>query len=276
MIKILRFAAFLACVAASLLVVACAAALPNTKAAETPAFVAAHRGYSLAAPENTLPAFEAAYRAGADAIEFDMQVTRDNHVVIMHDRSVNRTTNGKGKIADLRLAQIKKLDAGFRFWPKFKGTKVPTLDGLLHFVKTHAPLDMFAEIKHYRTPADIGLMIEPILKQGLVTRTVVTAFSPSDLRAVRRMSNTIGIGYLCPSKRSTLHAFQWARYDPNTWVLANASVLVKHPELIHQALKEHIRLVAWTVNREDQVDALEMSGVHRFVTDNPTLIERTH
>jgi glycerophosphoryl diester phosphodiesterase len=80
-----------------ILLEACGNSLEDPKAALAPNYIAAHRGYSVAAPENTMPAFEAARRAGADAIEFDMQVTRDSHVVIMHDKAITRTTN------DIRL-----------------------------------------------------------------------------------------------------------------------------------------------------------------------------
>jgi glycerophosphoryl diester phosphodiesterase len=156
-----------ACLMYMILLEACGNPLQKPKAAFAPNYIAAHRGYSVAAPENTMPAFEAAYRAGADAIEFDMQVTRDSHIVIIHDKTVSRTTNGKGKITDLTLSQIEKLDAGSRFSQRFRGTKIPTLFEVLDFVKGHSPLSMFSEIKHYRTSADIRLMIEPILQRGL-------------------------------------------------------------------------------------------------------------
>jgi glycerophosphoryl diester phosphodiesterase len=264
----------LSCLLSTVLLQACAALAPLEKPeAVSHTFVAAHRGYSRVAPENTLPAFNEAYRAGADAIEYDMQVTKDSHVIIMHDKTVNRTTNGRGKITDLTLAQIEKLDAGYWFSPRFKGTRVPTLAQLLDLFKQHPPVLQFSEIKHYRTPSDIPLMIDPILKLGLEKRTIVTAFSPSDLHAVRLMSNHIGIGYLCPSVRATVHALNLAVNDPNTWVLPVSTVLVKHPELIQQAAKQHTHLAAWTVDREDLQDDLEWLGVHRFITDDPKLIE---
>jgi glycerophosphoryl diester phosphodiesterase len=241
----------------------------------TSTYIVAHRGYSVAAPENTMPAFESAYQVGAEAIEYDMQVTRDSHVIILHDQTVNRTTNGKGKIIDLTSSQVEKLDAGYRFSPRFRGTKVPTLLEILDFAQKHPALAMFAEIKHYRTPADIRLMIEPFLALGLESRTVVTAFSVSDLHTVRQISPKIGIGYLCASQHSTLDAYQLAQNDPNTWVMVSAPVLVNNPTLTQQAASRHIRLVAWTVDQEHLLDDLEFIGVHRFVTDNPKLIELT-
>ena len=91
----------------------------------------AHRGEMELCPENTIPAFQQAIRAGAHMIEFDVQLTRDKEMVIMHDRTINRTTNGQGKISDFTLAEIKKLDAGSWKSEEFKGETVPTLDEAL-------------------------------------------------------------------------------------------------------------------------------------------------
>ncbi len=89
--------------------------------------ISAHRGEHLTAPENTVPAFIAAVREGAKQVEFDVHSTKDGELVLMHDASVDRTTNGKGKIAELTFSEIRALDAGAKFDPKFAGTKVPTL-----------------------------------------------------------------------------------------------------------------------------------------------------
>jgi len=91
----------------------------------------AHRGAMATHPENTLPAFREAIKAGAHMIEFDVFLTRDNHMVVMHDETVDRTTNGTGKVADLTLDQIKDLDAGSWKSQEFKETRVPTLDEVL-------------------------------------------------------------------------------------------------------------------------------------------------
>lgn len=96
----------------------------------------AHRGDNKAAPENTIPAFESAVAKNAPMIEFDVQMTKDNALVIMHDSTVDRTTNGKGKIVDLTFDEIRALDAGGWFDAKFKGVKVPTLKEVLDVIPT--------------------------------------------------------------------------------------------------------------------------------------------
>ncbi len=94
----------------------------------------AHRGDNKVAPENTIPAFQSAVAKKAPMIEFDVQMTKDNALVIMHDPTVDRTTNGKGKIVDLTFDEIRALDAGGWFDPKFKGIKVPTLKEVLDVI----------------------------------------------------------------------------------------------------------------------------------------------
>ena len=91
----------------------------------------AHRGDKKVTPENTLPAFKSAVEKNAPMIEFDVQMTRDGRLVIMHDGTVDRTTNGKGNVADLTFDEIRALDAGAWFDEKFKGTQVPTLEETL-------------------------------------------------------------------------------------------------------------------------------------------------
>ncbi len=89
--------------------------------------VCGHRGYSLHYPENTLPAFAAAKACGATTIEVDVVLTADGEPIVLHDLTLDRTTDGHGFAADFALEQIRRLDAGARFDPRFAGTRVPTL-----------------------------------------------------------------------------------------------------------------------------------------------------
>ena len=91
----------------------------------------AHRGAMSTHPENTIPAFQEAIRLGAQMVEFDVQLTKDGALVLMHDLTVDRTTNGKGKVTDMSLADLKALDAGCKKDPRFAGTRVPTFEEAL-------------------------------------------------------------------------------------------------------------------------------------------------
>lgn len=105
----------------------CLAVLLATSALIAPAQVCAHRGDNAVAPENTLPAFKSAVEKGAQQIEFDVDLSSDGELVLMHDATVDRTTDGSGKVTELTFADIRALDAGSWFAPAFKGTLVPTL-----------------------------------------------------------------------------------------------------------------------------------------------------
>lgn len=101
---------------------------------ETGTFACAHRGDQACAPENTLAAFRSAVEKGAPMIEFDVQATRDGRLVIMHDPTVDRTTDGKGKVSDLGFDEVRALDAGGWFKAEYKGEKVPTLEETLEVI----------------------------------------------------------------------------------------------------------------------------------------------
>jgi glycerophosphoryl diester phosphodiesterase len=98
--------------------------------------VCAHRGDVAAAPENTIPAIRSAVEKGVGMIEFDVQLSKDGRLVIMHDPTVNRTTNGKGKVEDLTFEELRALDAGSWFDPKFARTQIPTLKEVLEVIPT--------------------------------------------------------------------------------------------------------------------------------------------
>ena len=118
-----------------------------------------HRGLVRHAPENTIPAFEAAVALGA-SIELDVYQTRDGELVVIHDNTVDRTTNGTGTVGDMTLAQIRKLDAGSWFHPRFQGLKVPTLDEAFRVIK-----------KRQRVPITIALnmkVISPRIEEKIV------------------------------------------------------------------------------------------------------------
>ena len=117
----------------------------------------AHRGASDTHPENTLAAFREAVRVGAHQIECDVQFSKDGHLVIMHDDTVDRTTDGKGKISDLTLAEIKKLDAGIKKDPRFAGCRVPTLEETLKMMPKNVWLNL--HLKEFKGSRQLGMEV---------------------------------------------------------------------------------------------------------------------
>ena len=132
---------------------------PEMNASSADPILLAHRGLVQHAPENTLPSFAAAIELGL-SIELDVYQTRDEHLVVIHDRTVDRTTNGTGEVLEMTLAEIRKLDAGNWFDPRFTGEKVPTLEEVFKLIR-----------EHQRTPVTIALnmkVISPGIEQNIV------------------------------------------------------------------------------------------------------------
>lgn len=116
-------------------------------------YVAGHRGLSARYPENTMPSFRAALEAGLDMIELDVHRTKDGQLIVMHDHTVDRTTDGTGPIAEKTLEEIKALDAGGWFSGEFRGERVPTLREFMELVKD-APKDFLIDFELKEYPVD--------------------------------------------------------------------------------------------------------------------------
>jgi glycerophosphoryl diester phosphodiesterase len=142
----------------------------------------AHRGYSAIAPENTLPALAAAGPAGATLVEFDVRTTADGVPVVIHDRTVDRTTNGTGAVGDLTVDELRALDAGSWFSPAYAGMRVPLLAEVLDLL---AGSRLLVEIKPPATLEQVKVILAQIADRGLLGRTVVQSFDPDVLRLAR-------------------------------------------------------------------------------------------
>ncbi len=202
----LKFSLFLAASAGS-----CAG--PGPRAPEPPGGparrpeVIAHRGFSLAAPENTLAAFRAAVEAGADRVEFDVLLTADGVPVVIHDRDLDRTTTGRGPVRGRTLAEVRALDAGRWFAPRFAGERVPTLDETLAACRGRIAVNV--EIKGEAVepgPAGEGEGVEAkvvgaLRRHGMTAAAVVSSFEPLALERVRRLAPEIALESLYDGKR---------------------------------------------------------------------------
>jgi glycerophosphoryl diester phosphodiesterase len=147
--------------------------------------VCAHRGYSLRYPENTMPAFAAAKASGATVVEADVVLTADDQPIALHDRTLDRTTDGHGFAADLSLDQIRRLDAGARFDPCFAGTRVPTVAEVLDWAK-HERMGLLLEIKEVeQSDLAIECIAELLAATGTADRVAVIGFDHVLLKRVR-------------------------------------------------------------------------------------------
>lgn len=163
--------------------------MPNLLSSGRRPLIVAHRGASAMAPENTLAAFRAAVELGADAIELDVQRTADGQLIVMHDPTVDRTTDGRGPLAAHSLAALKALDAGGWFGPQFAGERLPTLQEAVNVIEEKAGL--FIEIKQGPVFDDsIETAVAAVIQDaGLTARCEISSF---DHFTVRRMKDSGG------------------------------------------------------------------------------------
>ncbi len=150
-------------------------------------WVIAHRGFSGRAPENTLAAIREAIAIGADMAEIDVTLTADERVVVIHDETLDRTTNGVGKVADHGFDEIRSLDAGSWFAPQFAGEKVPTLDEILD--TTNGRILLNVEIKSEAVDRGISDKVATVIKErGMADQVIVSSFSPTALEQIHAVA----------------------------------------------------------------------------------------
>lgn len=138
----------------------------------------AHRGACALAPENTLPSFELASAHQADAIELDAKLSKDNVVMVIHDQTVDRTTDGIGKVNQMSLVELKKLDAGVFFAKEFTGVKIPTLDEV--FESVGQKLFVNVELTNYKSGNDVLVeqVVEVVKRHNMQGRVLFSSFLP--------------------------------------------------------------------------------------------------
>ena len=227
-----------------------------------------HRGAPKAAPENTLASFQWAREMGADGVELDVMLCADGEVVVMHDSNVERTTDGHGRIPDLTLAQIKTLDAGFKFGPPFVGERVPTLREVAVWAQNDMLLNI--ELKSVSVRAD-GLeeKVLAILREaGLQGRVILSSFNPFALWRVRRLAPDWPTGLLYASDLPIFLRRAWLR------PLAHPGALHPHYKMVNDAYlswarRKGYRVNVWTPDQTLDLQRLIDQKVDAIITNRP-------
>ena len=151
-------------------------------------YVAAHRGLSETYPENTMAAFRAAVEAGVDQLELDVRVTLDGELVIIHDATVDRTTNKTGLVREKMLADLRRLDAGSHKGEQFKGEKIPTFLEFMEFIKDHPTMTLDIELKEYPDTEGVGELAYEVCDRVLA---IVDEYGFTDRVVINTFSNTL-------------------------------------------------------------------------------------
>jgi glycerophosphoryl diester phosphodiesterase len=219
-----------------------------------------HRGASGEFPENTLPAFAAAIEAGAQMCELDVQLSRDGIAIVIHDETVNRTTNGVGAVAAMSLAELRALDAGIRFGAGFAGTRVPTLEEVLTLVKGRCALNV--ELKS----ADVEREVCRLLRaHGAISETIVSSFDWDALAAARRLEPALRLGVVADKRPDAMLAAA-ARLGAAS---VNPRFNLVTPALVGQGHRGGFKLLVWTVDKADEMDRMIALGVDGIMTNYP-------
>ncbi len=245
-------------------------------------FVVAHRGASADRPEHTLAAYDLALKEGADGVECDVRLTRDGHLVCVHDRRLDRTSTGAGPVSTMTLAELHELDYGtwHRSWRPdgaHGDTGLLTLDALVALVLDwNRPVKIFIETKH---PVRYGALVESkvlalLQRFGIATpasadrsRAVVMSFSAVALWRIRRAAPLLPTVLLSRAYRPL--SGTTATTVGATAVGPSIATLREHPELVDRAAAQGRALYCWSVDRYEDVQFCRDVGVAWFATHHP-------
>ncbi len=238
-----------------------------------------HRGAGGHAPENTIESFRMALEMGADILELDVHGTRDGTVVVCHDPTVDRTTEGQGPIARMTLAELAKLDAGHRWSPDGKihpwrgqGIRIPTL---LELVETFPGAPLNIEIKQ-EAPSIVDDVVKLLKVHGREPIVNLAAEKPEIMHAIRASAWRGATGYSLEDALAFMDALardRWKEYEP-------PGIALQVPErwhdvdlvteaFVHAAHAAGVEVHVWTVNHRADMDRLLDLGVDGIVTDFP-------
>jgi glycerophosphoryl diester phosphodiesterase len=236
--------------------------------------VVAHRGASIAHPENTIEAFTAAIEAGADYVELDVRLTADGVAVVLHDLDVSRTTDGSGFVHELTLAEVKRLDAsGGRGVP----AEVPTLREALEALHGRAGVNV--EVKNlpgepaFDSPREavVEEVVRLLGETAFAGPVLVSSFNWLSIERVRTLDAGIETGFLTSAVVDPRAALVYARSSGHGFVLPQSPALLEAgPGFVEDAHGDGIRVGTWTVDDPKTIEQLFAMGVDAVATNDPS------
>ncbi|RKX99967.1 glycerophosphodiester phosphodiesterase, partial [Candidatus Poribacteria bacterium] len=209
-------------------------------------------------PENTLLSFRTAIELGVDAVECDVRLTKDGRLILMHDETVDRTTNGSGRVSELTFEEIRALDAG-------KGEKVPTLEELLDLVKDK--VELLLELKGEGTADEAVRSVE---ERGMGDQVLFISFSVERLRRVKELKPGYQVAPIFGEPPPPEEACRIAQEIGARGVNVNHAYLTE--ELVEEAHKRGLEVIVWTPNTEEEIGAAIEKGVDAITSDRPDLL----
>ena len=222
----------------------------------------AHRGASAYAPENTLATFDKALDLGAGNVEFDVHFSADGHVVVIHDDTVDRTTNGAGAVASLSLKQLKRLDAGSWFAAQFSGERIPTLEELLERYKSrlHFHIEVKGQAEHLSEKT-----IDLVRGYGWLGSVTITSFQKERLEEAKAYAPEIPVGWLAREVDEPM--VEQARRMGLAEVCPHADFL--NGDLLERLHQMGFMVSAWGVRDEEVMRSIVEAGADGIIIDFP-------
>jgi len=229
--------------------------------------IIAHRGNKSVAPENTLPAFASALRAGTQSIEMDVVLSRDGVAMVIHDETLDGTTSGAGAVAEFTAEQIQALDAGAWFHPAFSGVKVPTFNEFADLMVDAPEVEILLEFKGDWSPSQAQLVVDAVVERGLLERTILQSFSRVSVESLLAIAPGARRGVLTEYDFDELIGLCTAAgictLNPDVdYVLA-------HPEFVAAIHDAGMKTMVWTANEPAQWQQLVELSVDGIITDRP-------
>ena len=227
----------------------------------------AHRGASAYAPENTLEAFKLAAGQGADGVELDVQLSRDNELVVAHDETIDRVSNGSGYIKDHTLSELKKLRFN-RLFPEYRDASIPTLGEVYELLRPTG-LVVNVELKTGIVPYE-GIeerVLDLASEMGMGDRVIYSSFHHPSLVKLKMLDASVKTGLLYSD--GWIDAASYGRYTARVDALHPALYHMQDKELIPSARSLGLALHVWTVDDEEYMEALVRQGVEAIITNKP-------
>jgi len=235
----------------------------------------AHRGASAYYPENTIESFQGAISMGADMIELDVQLTRDGEVVVFHDEKLTRCTNGKGRIAEYNLVELKKLDAGSWFGKGYQGAKIPTLEEALSLCRDKVAVNI--EIKTEAVDENVRNGIEEksmniVERRGMREHIVFSSFDPRTIKHLKKIDNTVATAVLFEKgyygSKLPSEIIEWAKADA-----FNCSKNELGKKWLANIASNNIPVNVYTVNDKKGMRRFLEMGVSGIFTNKPDILK---
>lgn len=228
-----------------------------------PVEVTAHRGYSAAYPENTIPAFKGAIQVGADWAELDVQQTADGEVIVMHDSNLKRTTGLDKEVWQVTWDEIKDLDNGSWFDKKYQTVRIPTLEEVLKVCRGKIHLNI--EIKPSGHDKDLEEQVAKLLKKYHMRDTcVVSSLKYDSLRKIKEADDSIETAYITSVSYGNFTNLEYADgYSVESTLLSKS--------FVNKAQKAGKQIYVWTVNSEERLEKVVGMGIDNVITDDPVM-----